>query len=64
MVDRIRKFQILNDEIFSVLEKHLQTEGTSGETCPREPDVQRFEPPSEEMALQGGGILSKDETDA
>ena len=42
MVDRIRKFQVLNDEIFAILNKYLKS--GDGENMPVE-HVRCFQPP-------------------
>ncbi|XP_013092807.2 cytoplasmic FMR1-interacting protein 1 homolog isoform X1 [Biomphalaria glabrata] len=44
MVDRIRKFQILNNQIFAVLNLHLTPDGNSRVLLPLD-QVQRFQPP-------------------
>ncbi|KAH9489792.1 Cytoplasmic FMR1-interacting protein 2 [Bulinus truncatus] len=44
MVDRIRKFQILNNQIFSTLNRHLTQEGSGRSLVPLD-QVQRFQPP-------------------
>jgi cytoplasmic FMR1 interacting protein len=45
MVDRIRRFQVLNGQIFAVLHKYLKTAYTETESLPVE-HVRCFQPPA------------------
>ena len=50
MVERIRKFQILNDEIITILDKYLKS--GDGESAPVE-HVRCFQPPIHQSLASG-----------
>lgn len=53
MVDRIRKFQILNDQIFTILEKYLQVSEDSTKSNGNQMEITYFEPPKMEASENG-----------
>ena len=53
MVDRIRRFQVLNSQIFATLSKYLKTSTADAENMPVE-HVRCFQPPiHQSLASQG-----------
>lgn len=53
MVDRIRRFQVLNSQIFATLNKYLRTSTADAENMPVE-HVRCFQPPiHQSLASQG-----------
>lgn len=57
MVERIRKFQILNDEIITILDKYLKS--GDGESTPVE-HVRCFQPPIHQSLASSWGLSSSD----
>lgn len=56
MVERIRKFQILNDEIITILDKYLKS--GDGESTPVE-HVRCFQPPIHQSLASSWGLSSQ-----
>ena len=53
MVDRIRRFQVLNSQIFATLNKYMKTSTADAENMPVE-HVRCFQPPiHQSLASQG-----------
>jgi len=51
MVDRIRRFQVLNSQIFALLNKYLKINFTEGDNLPVE-HVRCFQPPVHQSIVQ------------
>lgn len=56
MVDRIRKFQVINNEIFAILNKYLKS--GDGENMPVE-HVRCFQPPIHQSLASSWGASTK-----
>jgi cytoplasmic FMR1 interacting protein len=55
MVDRIRRFQVLNSQIFATLNKYIRTSTSAeSENMPVE-HVRCFQPPIHQSLASGGG---------
>ena len=62
MVDRIRRFQVLNSQIFATLSKYMRTSTADAENMPVE-HVRCFQPPiHQSLATQQGQYRSTSAT--